>query len=313
MPKKVALKGNNEIQAKKILFITLSNLGDVILTTPALEAINIKYPNALIDIVGDKKSIDVFKYCPYVENLFIKNKDDGFTGLITLLKKLRLTDYDLAIDLRSDALLYFIKSKIKVHKLPNKKSMNLHSAEKHYYCLGGLVSNKLPDTKIWISSKEISIAKEKIGNIKRSKILSIGLGSRFKPKNWPVTSYADLSNKLLKYFDVVILVGNKDDSKYADKFIENYHGKVINCMGKYDIIETAALIKHSDLFIGNDSGLGHVASSVGVKTFTLFGNGEPYRYKPWGKNSEWHQDKNFEITKIKVEVIMNKIIPLLTT
>ena len=301
------------IKIQKILFITLSNIGDAILTTPTLEAINLKYPNARIDIVGDKQSICIFKYFPYVENLFIKNKDHGFIGLIALLKKLRLTDYDLAIDLRSDALLYFIKSKIKVHKLPSKKSIHLHSAEKHYHCLGAIVSNKIPDTKIWISKKEISLAKKRIGNIKKSKILSIGLGSRFKTKNWPVTSYADLSNKLLKYFDAVILVGNKDDSKYADKFIENYHGKIINCMGKYDIIETAALIKHSDLFIGNDSGLGHVASSVGVKTFTLFGNGEPYRYKPWGKNSEWHQDKNFEITKIKVEVIMNKIIPLLTT
>jgi len=298
---------------KKILFITLSNLGDVILTTPALEAINIKYPNALIDIVGDKRSIDVFKYCPYVGNLFIKNKSDGFIGIINLLKKIRLTNYDLAIDLRSDALLYFIKSKIKVHKLPNKVSMNLHSAEKHHSCLGDLVPRKVPSSKIWIANKEIRVAKNKINYIKKDKILSIGLGSKYIGKNWPVSSYADLANKLLEYFDSVILVGNKDDTKYAKEFIENYHGKVINCIGQYDIIGTAAFIKHSYFFIGNDSGLGHIASAVGVKTYTLFGVGEPERYKPWGKNADWYQDKNFKISKIKVDFIVNKIKEILTS
>ena len=77
MPKKIALKGNNEIQVKKILFITLSNLGDAILTTPALEAINIKYPNALIDIVGDKKSICIFKQA---DGLFGGGVTHGFSA-----------------------------------------------------------------------------------------------------------------------------------------------------------------------------------------------------------------------------------------
>ena len=313
MPKNIDLKNNNEIEVKKILFITLSNLGDVILTTPALEAIHSKYPNAKVDIVGDKKSIAVLKYCPYLENLYIKNKTDGFFGLVALLKKIRLTNYDLAIDLRSDGLLYFIKSKKKIHKLPNNKTMNLHSAEKHYSCLRELVAGKVPNSKIWITEKEIRTANEKIKSTKKNKILSLGLGSRYEEKNWPAVHYADLSNKLLDFFDIVILVGNTDDSKYAKEFIEKYQGKVINCMGQYNILETAALIQRSVLFIGNDSGLGYIASSVGVKTYTLFGKGQPYRYRPWGKNAQWYQDKNFEITEIKVSSIISKIKSFLTS
>ena len=53
-------------KVKKILFITLSNIGDVILTTPTLEALHFKYPNAIFDIVGDKRSRILFKYCPYI-------------------------------------------------------------------------------------------------------------------------------------------------------------------------------------------------------------------------------------------------------
>ena len=67
---------------KKILFITLSNIGDVILTTPTLEALHFKFPNATFDIVGDKRSKILFKYCPYVSNFYEKDKDSGWCGLL---------------------------------------------------------------------------------------------------------------------------------------------------------------------------------------------------------------------------------------
>ena len=46
----------NDKDITKILFITLSNIGDAILTTPTLESLHFKYPNALFDIVGDMDS-----------------------------------------------------------------------------------------------------------------------------------------------------------------------------------------------------------------------------------------------------------------
>ena len=47
---------------KRILIITLSNIGDVILTTPTIQSLHFKFPNATFDIVGDKRSKILFKY-----------------------------------------------------------------------------------------------------------------------------------------------------------------------------------------------------------------------------------------------------------
>ena len=42
-------------------------------------------------------------------------------------------------------------------------------------------------------------------------------------------------------------------------------------------------MKHCNLFIGNDSGLMHMAALANIKTFGLFGPSDKFKYKPWGK------------------------------
>ena len=138
------------LNVKKILFITLSNIGDAILTTPVLVRLHNKYPEAKFHIVGDIKSKLVFKYCPYVSRFIQKDKKLGFLGVLSLLSKIREERYDLAVDLRSDGLLYFIYSKNKLYKKNNEKS---HSAIKHYLSLKE-GQERIPQPNIWISPKE---------------------------------------------------------------------------------------------------------------------------------------------------------------
>ena len=57
---------------KKILFITLSNIGDAILTTPVLEYLHQMHPKAKIDIVGDLRSQELFSGCDYKNNFFFR-------------------------------------------------------------------------------------------------------------------------------------------------------------------------------------------------------------------------------------------------
>ena len=59
----------------KILFISLSNIGDAVMTTPVLQALHELYPGAVIDIVGDQRSSVIFKHCPYRGKIFHKQKN----------------------------------------------------------------------------------------------------------------------------------------------------------------------------------------------------------------------------------------------
>ena len=292
----------------KILFITLSNIGDVILTTPTLEALHFKFPNATFDIVGDKRSKILFKYCPYMDNFYEKDKDLGWCGVLLLIKKLRQKKYDLAVDLRSDGILYLVKAKKKLFKTSNKSSLMLHSAEKHFLSLKNVIKDNLPLTNIWLSDYENELTKKIIGKYKNNRFLTMGIGANFDGKIWDVSNYVELACILNNFFDVIILVGDKNDTTLSKEFISCFKGTIIDCCGYYDLLETAAIIKKSDFFVGNDSGLGHIASAVRTESFTIFGIGEPYRYRPWGDDASWIQDENHEINNIKPKTIANKII-----
>ena len=63
----------------------------------------------------------------------------------------------------------------------------------------------------------------------------------------------------------------------------------------------------SSFFIGNDSGLGHIASAVSVPSLTLFGIGEPQRYHPWGAQATWLQGDNNNINSITVNAVVQAV------
>jgi heptosyltransferase III len=306
---KKILKDKN---VKKILFITLSNIGDAILTTPTLESLHLKYPNAVFDIVGDKRSKIIFKYCPYMNNFIEKDKNFGVYGFLSLIKDIRQESYDLAVDLRSDVLLYLIKSKQKFFKVSNNANLNLHSAEKHYLSIKKIIQNTPPSTNIWLSDYESEISKQVFNKFSNNQFLTLGLGANFDGKIWDVSNFINLAKILKDIFGVVVLVGDRKDAALSKEFISKYKGSVIDCCGHYNLLETAAIIKESNFFVGNDSGLGHIASAVGTKSFTIFGIGNPSRYKPWGKKALWIQDKNYEINNVGSKIVADKIIRALS-
>jgi ADP-heptose:LPS heptosyltransferase len=51
------------------------------------------------------------------------------------------------------------------------------------------------------------------------------------------------------------------------------------------LVETAALIEHSALFLGNDSGIAHVAAACGTPVIALFGPQDPRRFRPWSERT----------------------------
>ena len=226
-------------------------------------------------------------------------------GTISLLRDIRKTNYDIAVDLRSDGLLYLIRADKKFHKIHNK---NIHSIEKHYLSIKE-EDKKIPEPIIWLSNEEKKKARQLLPKSFK-KILAFGLGANSSHKIWPTKFYAELGNMLKQQFDLIVLIGDTKDNEFLSTFKKNYKGPLLNLSGKLDLLTTSAVLKKAQLFIGNDSGLGHIASAVNVNTFTIFGPGEPHRYRPWGPKANWIQDKQKEIKKIKPKDIYKKIIDL---
>ena len=295
-------------QVKHILFITLSNIGDAILTTPTLEALHQQYPDALIDIVCDPRSAIIFKYCPYRDQLILKHKQAGWRGTFMLIRQLRKRRYDVAVDLRSDGLLWLLRAKKRAFKLANQVSMHLHSVEKHFASIKNLVMKVAPlAPKIWLSAKERAEAESMLLTYRSSRILALGIGANFAGKIWPVENFKALCNELKTQFDVVMLLGGLDDAVLSAEFKFGCELPVLDFCGKTDLLTTAALLEHADYFVGNDSGLGHIASALNKPSLSIFGVGQPHRYRPWGDQALWVQDAENNITNVSAKMVAEKI------
>ena len=291
---------------KKILFISLSNIGDAVMTLPTLIYLKKMYPSAKFDLICDARSVEIFQSFPSINKIYIRDKKGGISYQFRFIRKIRQTNYDLAVDLKTDFLLWFLRAKRKIRKVNNK---SLHSVEKHFISICSNLK-KIPDSKIYIPTKLQNNIK-KIFPSNKGKTIALALGANSNHKVWPTKNYVRLLKLLKIKFANIILIGSKNEMDKAQLFKKLYTKKVYDFCGKLTLLETASVIKKSDFFIGNDSGLGHIASAVNTQSFIIFGDGEPDRYHPWGNKSSWYQNNERDISLITPEKIYKEVINIL--
>jgi len=287
----------------KILFISLSNIGDAIMTTPVLHALHQLYPEAIIDIVGDQRSSEIFKHCPYRGEIFHKQKNSFLRGVPALLMTLWAQSYDLVVDIRTDGLAYLLPAGKRFTKF-NKTKAGPHAVRQHLGIISKIYQGDSPQCYVWISNIERNFAKESLGDYYGKKLLGVGPGANADVKIWPKKNYLSLVEKAGKFFDAVVFFGNNRDKEISD-FISSHVGiPCINLCGRTSVLQAVAILELMTGFVGNDSGLGHMASAAGIPTITVFGIGEAERYRPWGEKALWLVGEKQNINNVAVDDVV---------
>jgi len=275
------------MSVNKILFIGLSSVGDVVMTTPVLKSLQDKYPDALFDIVVDKRGTGLYKNYPRLNKLYLKDKDRPLRGVPDLLLQLWQTRYDLIVDVRTDGLAYLLRAKKRYTKW-FAKSYGPHAVEGLMGVVADLHGNHpIPDTCVWPSDADREYATKQISVFSnKDKLLALSVGDSRKPvKTWPADNFIELISRHKNDFSGVILLGNRFEAEETKKVAVNIDLPFINTVGN-SLLEAAALLEKSCLYIGPDSGLGHIASAVGIPTISFFSHVTPEQYRPWGNKSE---------------------------
>ncbi|CAH9019253.1 glycosyltransferase family 9 protein [Candidatus Nitrosacidococcus sp. I8] len=296
----------------RILIITLSNIGDAIMTTPVLETLYQQFPEAKVDIVADRRSSEIFQYCPYIDGIFHKNKNEGWQGVIRLIRQLRTTRYDLIVDLRTDGLSYLLRAKKRLTKQKTNVETT-HSVIRHRSALDPILPKEfpIPPCSIWIPESYLKEAKQILAVIPNQRMLAIGLGANWPPKIWPALEFLNLISLIKDNFDSIVLVGSQNDRVYSQQVIPTLPLPYLNLCGQTNLLQVAAILKQAQIFIGNDSGLGHLAAAVGTPTFTVFGPGNPDRYHPWGLYNYWQVASDQNLQNLKAADIKNQVLDLI--
>jgi ADP-heptose:LPS heptosyltransferase len=101
-------------------------------------------------------------------------------------------------------------------------------------------------------------------------LIGIHLGASKSDKTWPVSSYAELADLIASSFGAkIVLFGTAGEKDLADEFEMTAGVKPVNFVGKTDLGELSALLKRCKLFISNDTGPLHIATSVGTTVIDI--------------------------------------------
>ena len=101
-------------------------------------------------------------------------------------------------------------------------------------------------------------------------------------------------------------VGSDSDAE-IDLDLGTSASNILDMRGKTKLLEAVSIMNRAKLFVGNDSGLGHMAASVGCKTLTLFGPGNSQRYRPWHSEGTVLLAPNSKLKNLAVYDVLEKV------
>ena len=274
----------------KILFITLSNIGDCILTLPVLDALRRKYPQGLITCLVPPRPKEIFANNPAIEKVVIFDKHAGMREKIKLFFSLSREGFDEVVDLRNSFFGAFLPAKKRSSPLRVISGKFRHMKDRHLYWAG--LSEFIPENKIPQSigitpgdKKYIDdiLLRHKSGN--EDKLIVIAPGARSDVKRWDKENFRRLCRRLSAQGWQIALAGDAGDRPVCDYIRDGSGGKVIDLCAKTTISQLAALLMKARLLITNDSAVMHLASYLDVPVAAIFGPTDEKKYGPWsGKN-----------------------------
>lgn len=287
---------------QSILVITLSNIGDAVMTTPVLEALHRRYPEAAIDLVADRRSSEVFTHCPYRGRIVLKEKRTGWRGTLKLVRELRRMRYDLIVDLRTDGLAYLLRARRRLTKW-QRRPRGLHAVEQHMGVIAALGDIDVPPARVWLTPELEREAVQRLRPLPGKRWLALGPGANWEPKIWPADRFRTLVAQLQDSFDGIVLLGGPGDAERCAAVARDCPLPLVDLAGHTGLLEAAAVLARAAAFVGNDSGLGHLAAAAGTPTLTLFGPGQPARYHPWGTHAHWLTSPENDLNRLGTETV----------
>lgn len=272
---------------RRLLLVSLSNIGDAVLTTPVLSALHARWPEALVDIVADPRSGVLFEFCPWRGRIVYKRKEQFLRGVPGVLRELRGVRYDAIVDLRTDMLPWLLRAKQRFTRR-RARPYGPHAVEQHMGVIALLHGNApLPDTVVWTGADAEAAAAARLSSLPGRRWLCLGPGARWSGKQWPEEYFRELIEDVSSEFDAVVILGAAPDRETAQRIAS---GSTLEChdwTGATSLLEAVAVLRKMTFFLGNDSGLGHLAAAAATPSLTLFGPGDPLRYRPWGTRAAW--------------------------
>jgi heptosyltransferase-2 len=275
---------------KKVLVIRFSSIGDIVLTSPVIRALH-EQIDAEVYVITKDVFAGIYRNNPHVHKVIsIK------TNVNEAKSELESIKFDFVVDLHHNM------RSAQVKRICKSESSSFPKLNIQKFLFVKLGVNLLPDTHIvdryFETVKTLGVKNDGKGldyfiapnNVVSPEILPVShrngyvavvAGAKFATKELPIPKLIEVIRRLNK---PVVLLGGKDEIPKGEKVTAECGSQVFNACGKFNLDQSASLLKQSEIVITHDTGLMHIAAAFKKKIYSVWGNTVPefgmYPYLP---------------------------------
>lgn len=265
-----------------VLIITGSMIGDVILSTGAIAEIVRRHAGARVTVVCSPGTAILFRHLPAETEVIplVKQKRGGHW--FDLYRRLRRRRWQRIHDFRNSVAGRFLNGP---RVTPQRATgETVHKVVEASTILG---DGPARSPVLWLGNAAEGLPPA-VTSARR--LLVLGPGATRAGKAWPVERFAELAGRLTARGGplagaIVVPTGGPMDRAAAAVIAMGVPARRFVDMTGADLLTTAALMARADLFVGNDSGMMHLAAASGAPTLGLFGPTDERLYGPWGERA----------------------------
>lgn len=265
----------------RLLFITSTRVGDAVLSTGILNHLIGRHPDAAVTIACGLPSAPLFRAVPNLEDVIALEKKGLSLHWLDLWVRCVGRYWDLLVDLRNAPITLLLAAGKRLRiKGPDDTVHRVVRLAK----LVGLERNP-PVPRLWISEAERRSAARHIPD--GAPVLAVGPTANWIGKTWRPERFAELVARLTGRAGIlpgarVAIFAHADEREAALPLLQSIpEQRRIDLVGRIDLLQVGACLQRTSFYVGNDSGLMHLAAAAGVPTLGLFGPSREEHYAPW--------------------------------
>jgi ADP-heptose:LPS heptosyltransferase len=266
-----------------ILFVTSNRIGDAVLSTGLLNHLHDRWPEARITVACGPLAAPLFEAAPGVVRVLAMAKARRAGHWRQLWLSAVTTRWDVVVDLRGSALAWLLWAKRRYVLSPAK---GLVHRVRHIASVMGV--DPPPPPGITVSAAVRAQAERLVPS--GLPVLAVGPTANWPGKQWPGDRFVAAIDALtgpggiLEGARIAVFAG-PDEIDAARAVTQSLPAdRCIDLAGRVDLPIAFACLARAALYIGNDSGLMHLAAASGTPTLGLFGPSREELYAPWGPN-----------------------------
>jgi lipopolysaccharide heptosyltransferase II len=292
---------------RRVLVVRLRSIGDTVLATPSLIALKRFLPNAQIDILLEDWVAPILEGFDEVDNVITVSRKDTKSRFQTALK-LRRSKYDVAFNLHGGTTAgFFVRATGARYRIGFEdyqyqflynqhapwsasfwQAEFTHSAEQQLALLGhtGIPVRDRPKTRLVVTPEAAHSIERKLSSsnsafqIPHSAFALLHPVAAFDTKQWSTENFARTAEFLHERNLPAVAIATAKEREVLEK-LKQLSAVPVTTFDDLSLPEITALASRATLFVGNDSGIAHIAAAVNTPSVVVFGSSNINHWRPW--------------------------------